>query len=134
MRATSALLAGLTALTWGTIRSPAQPPTDGPAFEAASLKLGNTISYRSTGGPGTDSPGQWNCQGCELAVLLWQAWNLDRFQLFHPEPTFGIEYNITAKIPPGTSPADFRRMIQRLLMERVGLKVHMERRPLDPSS
>jgi uncharacterized protein (TIGR03435 family) len=63
-----------------------------------------------------------------LIVLIRDAWKVDPFQIAELEHLIGIKYDITANVPPGASPAEFQLMIQRLLAERIGLEVHMERR------
>lgn len=113
---------------------PAQTPAGRPAFEVASIKATpprgapNRSPYKDSGGPGTGSPTRWVCNACQLIVLIREAWKVDYFQIAAPERLTGVEYDITANVPPGASQDDFLLMIQRLLRERIGLEARMERR------
>jgi uncharacterized protein (TIGR03435 family) len=115
---------------------PAQPRAAGPSFEVASIKVSapSTIfNGREKGGPGTESPGQWTCTGLPLSYLLFKAWNLDGPARLSKSSAVddAPRYDIAAKVPPGTNPGDFRLMIQRLLIERLALEVHIESKELN---
>ena len=124
----------------------AQPPQAGPAFEVASVKVAAPspdlrswdskngtllFKFRNEGGPGTASPGRWTCTNISLYQLLLIAWTLDAHQLSGPPSMLDARYDVLAKLPPGASRADFNLMIQRLLIERIGLVAHHERKELD---
>jgi uncharacterized protein (TIGR03435 family) len=107
-------------------------PIPGQQFEAASIKLApvGPPSAHETGGPGSGSPGQWSCFDMPLGMLVQRAWDLDALHIANAADLNGQRYDIVAKIPPDTSPADFRRMIQHLLLERLSMRVHTESREI----
>ncbi len=99
-------------------------------FEAASFKVaarGEDMAGEH-GGPGTEAPGRWTCGNVSLKNLIMRAWNLQRFEISGPSSLDTERYDVAAKLPPGTSMADFRSMIQHLLKERLALVVHFESR------
>src|SRR5581483_8226253 len=108
-------------------RCAAQP---GPSFEAASLKLSapSPIPNGSErGGPGSQWPNQWTCTNMPLSTLISRAWNLDTTtQLSGKADLDTARYDITAKVAPATSQAEFRLMIRHLLLEKLSLAVHIE--------
>ncbi len=110
----------------------AQAGQASPAFEAASVKPTSpyTTTGRLTGGPGTDSPGQFIATNVTLGLLLLKAYDLKSYQLIGPSLIDRNKYDIFAKIPPGTTKANINMMLQKLLAERFGMTVHRERRNL----
>jgi uncharacterized protein (TIGR03435 family) len=58
-----------------------------------------------------------------------KAWAVKRYELDAPSSTDTAKYDIAAKIPPSTTPEQFRLMLQRLLTERLRLTVHMQPTP-----
>ena len=128
-----ALLHVAIAILWLAVPGTAQSFATGPTFDVASVKAtphsvtSNYHSFKDLGGPGTDSPTRWICTACGLLLLIQKAWEVDFFQIAAWERLTGVDYDITANVPPGASPADFLLMIQRLLAERIDLEVHMER-------
>jgi uncharacterized protein (TIGR03435 family) len=112
------LLAGLAVAS-------AQPPK----FDVVSIKLsppdaGSTVT--SGGGPGTRRPGVWTCQSMSLHNIVWIAFNLRSQQLVAPEWMHEPRFDITVKIPDGTTREQFDEMFQNMLADRFGLKVHRE--------
>jgi uncharacterized protein (TIGR03435 family) len=112
---------------------------DLPSFEAASVKHSDSRAQASgpnecTGGPGTSDPGMLHCTNSALSLFILQAYDVKWYQLVSPDWVIhgGSEtgYGVTAKIPPGTSKADYRLMLQRLLADRFHLVVHRENREL----
>jgi uncharacterized protein (TIGR03435 family) len=112
---------------------------DFPSFEAASVKhsdpkaksLGPNVCK---GGPGTPDPGMLHCTNSSLSLYILLAYDVKWYQLVSPDWVIhgGSEsgYDVTAKIPPGTSKGDYRLMLQHLLADRFGLVVHRETREL----
>jgi uncharacterized protein (TIGR03435 family) len=105
----------------------AQPPN----FDVVSIKLsppdaGSTVS--SGGGPGTRRPGVWTCQNMSLYNIVWIAFNLRSQQLIAPDWMNEPRFDITAKIPEGTTREQFFLMFQIMLADRFGLKVHHDRK------
>jgi uncharacterized protein (TIGR03435 family) len=58
------------------------------------------------------------------------AYDLKSYQLTGIAPFDGGRFNIDAKIAPGTTKEQWRQMIQNLLAERFGLKVHREQKEM----
>jgi uncharacterized protein (TIGR03435 family) len=110
---------------------------DLPSFEAASVKHSDPKATNSgpnecTGGPGTPDPGMLHCTNSSLALFILQAYDVKWYQLVSPDWVIhgGSEtgYDVTAKIPSGTSRSDYRLMLQHLLADRFHLVVHREAR------
>jgi uncharacterized protein (TIGR03435 family) len=98
-----------------------------PEFEVASVKVsppGGLV--RIGGGPASSDPGQWTCVGCSLFSLLTHAYRLWEYQISGPEWLRATKFDVLAKIPPGTTDAQFRLMLQALLQERFKMTVHRE--------
>lgn len=97
-------------------------------------KATNSGSNVCAGGPGTSDPGILHCRNSSLALLILQAYDVKWYQLVSPDWVIhgGSEtgYDVTAKIPPGTSKSDYRLMLQHLLADRFHLVVHRETREL----
>jgi len=110
------------AIGWAQSRA-----TAAPAFEVASVKAAAPAERQSaSGGPGTGSPGQFNCTGMPLRMLIWRAWNLPPYQLSGPHSIDDAKYDIAVKIPPNTSREAFNLMLQHLLIDRIGLVLRHE--------
>jgi uncharacterized protein (TIGR03435 family) len=111
---------------------------DLPSFDAASVKRADPNSRTGpndcAGGPGTPDPGMLHCTNSALSLFILEAYDAKWYQLISPDWVIhgGSQsgYDVTAKIAPGTSQADYRLMLQRLLAERFHLKVHYENREL----
>ena len=75
-----------------------------------------------------------HCTNSSLALLVLQAYDLKGYKLISPDWVIHggslSGYDVAAKIPPGTSKADYRFMLQRLLADRFHLVVHPETREL----
>lgn len=78
------------------------------------------------GGPGTDSPGQFTCAAVPLRVLIIRAYGLKRYQVSGPAWIDSAGFDIAAKIPAGTTGAQFLEMLRNLLAERFGFTFHRE--------
>jgi uncharacterized protein (TIGR03435 family) len=98
-------------------------------FEVASLKPAGSKSVRDFGGgPGSKDPGLYHANSASLRDLIAIAWNVDYFQISSGTPLDRQNFDLAAKVPRGATKEQFRAMLQNLLMERFGLKVHMERK------
>lgn len=118
---------------------PAPRAADLPSFEAASVKrsdpnaksLGANVC---TGGPGTPDPGMLHCTNSSLSLYILEAYDEKWYKLVSPDWVIhgGSDsgYDVTAKIPAGTSKGDYRLMLQHLLADRFHLVVHRETREL----
>ena len=106
----------------------ARPNSAGPEFEVASVKVSDALgsATASHGGPGTDSPGQWTATSATVRYLVYMAWELDVYRRSGPKSMNSAWFDIVAKLPPGTNKHDFHLMLQRLLIDRIGLVIHHE--------
>jgi uncharacterized protein (TIGR03435 family) len=122
--------AGMAALLVSSCAILLSQPARSPTFEVASVKRvdgkpgdpGFKVTVR--GGPETSDPERVTYTNQNLLTLVFYAYDA------RINPTDGSEwlgtehYNIEAKIPPGTTLADFRLMLQNLLAERFHMVVH----------
>jgi uncharacterized protein (TIGR03435 family) len=107
---------------------------DGPSFEVASIKPAEPLPAKMTvgtrlgcgGGPRTTDPGLWKCTYVGLADLIITAYDLDRYQFTPADWMLRTRFDVAAKVPPGATQEQFRRMQQNLLAERFKLAVHHE--------
>ncbi|MGD0497349.1 MAG: TIGR03435 family protein [Bryobacteraceae bacterium] len=89
------------------------------------------------------SPGRIRYEGISLAQLIKRAFSLPYYQILLPDWVPGVPldhllkeeldaryFTIEATMPPGTNEAEFRLMLQNLLVERFGLAFHRETREL----
>jgi len=108
-----------------------------PAFEVASVRRSASpeqpgFNGARHGGPGSDDPTRLSLTRYRMPDLIMMAYGLEGYQLpgvdfLRPMPS----YDITANVPPGTSPDTFGAMMRRLLLERFHLRVHWDKRPGD---
>jgi uncharacterized protein (TIGR03435 family) len=101
-------------------------------FEVVSIRVAaprNPDPYVGprTGGPGTSDPGRFTWEYAPPLSILVNAFGLGAFQIVGS----GLEeerYDITAKVPAGTTADGLNVMLQNLLIDRLGLKFHHESR------
>ena len=103
-----------------------------PEFEVASIRstapqTGHFRAPASTrGGPGTAEPTLFRCTNCNLAYLLSTAFGLQRYQLPGQTALPETAFDVSARIPQGTTQEQFALMLQNLLKDRFGLAYHFE--------
>jgi uncharacterized protein (TIGR03435 family) len=102
-----------------------------PTFEVASIKPGpppdvRGMMVRTTGGPGTKDPERYNAENVSLQNLVMNAYDVKPYQITAPEWINNARFNVTAKVAAGATKEQFRQMLQNLLAERFGMKVHWE--------
>jgi len=118
--------------------------SDGPRFEAASVKISAPIDpgrisdqdwirlHRVTGGPGTSDPGRFHGPNMGMMAMLTRAFGVKADQIQGPKwlsgATAQTSYDVDATMPPGTTKAQFQQMFQNLLIERFHLAFHHETR------
>jgi uncharacterized protein (TIGR03435 family) len=108
--------------------------SDGPTFDAASVKLtGPDVKppYLVTGGPGTNDPGRFHAPRVKLLNLLTRAFDVSSDQIAGPawlRDFASNNYTVDAVIPPNTTKEQFQQMLQNLLVERFHLVFHHETR------
>jgi uncharacterized protein (TIGR03435 family) len=111
----------------------AEVAKDQPAFEVASIKPSpaGPIRYMGgKGGPGSNDPGAYHCENCTIPMMVADAYSVRDFQIDSPHWMEGERFEITAKVPAGTTKEQFRAMKQNLLAERFQLKLRHESRDL----
>jgi uncharacterized protein (TIGR03435 family) len=100
-------------------------------FEVASVK---PFSIGQTDGPVTLGAridgAQVRLVGLTMRDLLSSAYRVKLYQLNGPEWIQTERYDINAKLPAGVSPERLPEMLQTLLAERFGLKVHREKKEM----
>jgi uncharacterized protein (TIGR03435 family) len=100
-------------------------------FEVASIKPAEPqIAGRGmigmSGGPGTRDPGQITYRNVPVRMLLLSAFDIKGFQLTAPASVDDLRFDILVKVPKGATKEDSRVMLQNLLADRFGMKVHHE--------
>src|SRR5215472_7951145 len=83
-----------------------------PNFEVASVKsaapqAGRGLMRRLMGGPGTPDPGRITYTNVTLSMLLTNAYDVKHYQVTGPAWLDSEGYDITAKIPDGTTREQF---------------------------
>jgi uncharacterized protein (TIGR03435 family) len=104
-----------------------------PTFEVASVKLSSPLAALASsggckGGPGTPDPGIFTCTNETFQDLIITAFHFNFYQVFSADNQ--TKYEISAKIPAGTTHQDFNQMLQRLLIERFKLAYHFEKKEM----
>jgi uncharacterized protein (TIGR03435 family) len=102
-------------------------------FDSASVKPAGPLlpgaDLKMRGGPGTDEPGRITYPRVSVFTLLTRAYNVAEDQISCPDFHLATQsYFVTATIPPKTSPAKFRVMLQHLLAKRFHLALHREKK------
>jgi len=107
-------------------------PAAAPAFEVASVRHApqDARSFRFNGGPGTKDPERFIAENISFLNLVMSAYDLKPYQVQGPGWIGTERYNVTANVPAGATKDQFRQMLQGLLAERFGLKVHRETREM----
>jgi uncharacterized protein (TIGR03435 family) len=103
-----------------------------PQFEVASVKPSppGATSGAMSGGPGTKDPGLFTCQNISLRALMVTAYNLLTYRFSGPDWMGAARFNISAKIPEGTTREQFQAMLQNLLLDRFEMTVHWEKKEI----
>jgi uncharacterized protein (TIGR03435 family) len=96
------------------------------AFDVASIKQNS-----SGGGDGLfrRQPGRYTVTNLSLEWIIQTAYGIREYQLVNAPNWTRRRYDIAATFgPPDASPDEVRQMLQRLLAERFGLRVHRDQR------
>jgi uncharacterized protein (TIGR03435 family) len=108
-------------------------------FEVASIKpaamptpdgRGRVAIGGPSGGPGSKDPGRVRYPFTTIRNLMTIAYDVKDFQISGPGTIDSERFEVTATMPPETTKQQFAVMMQHLLEERFGLKVHRETREL----
>jgi uncharacterized protein (TIGR03435 family) len=99
-------------------------------FEVASIKESTALGHGGScsGGPETISPGIFNCHNESLANLVYGSYHVKPWESAMPAWMQESRFDITAKVPAGTTKEQFRLMQQNLLKESFKLTAHNEPR------
>ena len=114
----------------------AQAPDAKPRFEVASVKPAAppeqklATGIRRVPGPRVPDPGLFLCTSCTLTALIESAFQLQEFQISGPEWMESERFDVTARVPPGTTAEQLRQMQQSLLEDRFHLTSHHEPKDL----
>jgi uncharacterized protein (TIGR03435 family) len=104
-----------------------------PQFEVATIKValtpdGRGYSVSSRGGPGTQDPSLFTCHNWSASNLVSRAFDLPGYELSALDWMDSQRFDMSAKIPEGTTEAQFRLMLQNFLAERFKLTYHREKK------
>ncbi len=75
-------------------------------------------------------PDLFSCDNCILSGLVTQAFDIRGYQLSAPGWMLSARFNISAKIPPGTTKEQFRLMLQNVLVERFKMTFHRDKKQI----
>ena len=102
------------------------------SFEVASIKPASPSPTRigCSGGPGTTDPGIWSCSNVPLGFLVSNAYDFQPYQFAPGDNWSQARFDITARVPAGTTKEQFLRMQQILLAERFKLTLHHEQKEM----
>jgi uncharacterized protein (TIGR03435 family) len=107
----------------------AQPASESPAFEVASIKLSGPQNVRgASGGPGRQDPTRYSFNSATLLDLIAIAYHVDYFQVASKIPLEQNRFDFAARVPAGATREQFRVMMQGFLTERFHLRQHIESR------
>jgi uncharacterized protein (TIGR03435 family) len=109
-----------------------QTPLAPPQFEVAAIKPSppDSMSFEMSGGPGTKDPGLFRCENVDLTSLVTMAFDVPRYRFSGPDWMRSTRFNISAKIPDGTTKEQFALMQQNLLTERFKMTFHREKKEM----
>ncbi|MGA3235146.1 MAG: TIGR03435 family protein [Bryobacteraceae bacterium] len=99
-------------------------------FDAAVIKLTVPPAPRvgCLGGPGTQDPTLLQCQNMSLRNLILWACAATINELSAPDWARTQVFDLTARVPPGTTVAQATEMLRNLLIDRFKLQTHREPR------
>jgi uncharacterized protein (TIGR03435 family) len=102
-------------------------------FEVASVKVSvpptvdpHILAMRTP----PDPPGRFTQRDLPLSTLIIRAYRLRSYEYAGPSWLTSARFDIVAKVPEGATQAQQMVMLQNLLAERFGLKVHREKREM----
>jgi uncharacterized protein (TIGR03435 family) len=105
-----------------------EPPT--PTFDVASVKISGDDSLRSTGPRFQVAHGSLITHGLALRACLVLAYQMSPSQIQGPDWLNDVRLDITAKAAGPASEHQVYLMLQKLLADRVGVKVHTEKKEI----
>ncbi len=126
------ICAGLILILAAGVASSQTSTAERQTFEVASVKPARSETGRFTmnGGPGTSDPGRISYANIMLRRILLNAYEVKNYQISGPEWLDTARFDITARVPDGTTMERFRAMLRNLLETRFQMKIHRESREL----
>jgi uncharacterized protein (TIGR03435 family) len=103
------------------------------SFDAASVRPGppgNTGRFAMTGGPGTSDPGFLRYSNVPLKRVLMVAYDVKFWQVSGPDWLNSLRFDISARVPEGTTNEQSLVMLRSLLAARFQMTVHRETKEL----
>jgi uncharacterized protein (TIGR03435 family) len=124
-----AILSSIVCAAW------AQHDAAPPAFEVASVKVVAPYSPESgramiMSGCAKPDPATVRCNNANLKTLLMRAYDVKDYQIQGPAWMDSDGYDLMAKVPDGVPADKIPAMLQALLADRFGVRVHKESRVL----
>lgn len=111
----------------------AQVDADQLTFEVASVRPAPPwkpgVVRKCSGGPDTSDSEFFKCSSATITMLVWKAYDVKFYLLKAEDWMQTYNYDVTAKIPRGTTKAQMRTMLRNLLADRFHLVVHHETKP-----
>ncbi len=126
---TQTLLLAITAIA-AHAQAPAKLEFDVATVKPAAPMINGMIRVRMGGGPGSSDPGRLNYENVNLKAILTKAYDVKSYQINGPAWLDSERYDITAKVPTGTTKEQFAVMLQNLLADRLKLTLHRETKDL----
>ena len=103
-----------------------QAATAAPAFEAASVKVSNSVDYR---GSFHGDDGRISMQNYSMVGIIQYAYHINFDRIVGPNWIFTQNYDIDATFAPGADGEAVRLMTQKLLADRFKLSLHHDQSP-----
>lgn len=94
----------------------------GPAFEEVSIKESREAGFSAA----KSDAGFVSFRGAALKGLILRAFHIALYQCEGPSWLDTASYDVSAKLPDGSSPAQIPAMLENMLVERFALKSHWE--------
>ncbi len=101
-------------------------------FEVATIKPspppdpGKGITVGCKGGPGQSDPEMFRCQNMSPMNFISRAFGLSYYLITAPDWLRSDKFDVTAKVPTGTTKEQFNIMLQNMLIDRFRLVTHRE--------
>ncbi len=89
------------------------------------------IRIGMNGGPGTPDPGRLTYTNVALKQVLTAAFGVKEYQITGPAWLDSERFDITAKVPPGTTKEQMQVMLQNLLADRFKMTFHREKKEMN---
>jgi len=118
-----------------TAQTSALPPKGGPSFDVVSIKMTAAASQQNGGAWGNGcTSGRWSARNVNVSTVIVTAFGVLNSQVVGiPDWDSKIDHRfyITASCPPGAAAAQFRPMLQAMLVDRFHLSAHWATRDMD---